>query len=37
MGAESTKTVTILNGRNTYLLANFPDTRVVGDIVAKSN
>lgn len=37
MGVESTKTVTILDGRNTYLLANFPDTRVVGEILAKTN
>jgi uncharacterized protein len=32
-GAPAQQTVTILDGRNTYLLANFPDARLVGKIV----
>jgi hypothetical protein len=32
-GGVEQQTVTILNGRNTYLLANFPDARLVGKIV----
>jgi hypothetical protein len=32
-GAPSTETVTISNGRNTYMLANFPTTRLVGKVL----
>jgi hypothetical protein len=32
-GAIEQQSVTILDGRNTYLLANFPDSRLVGKIV----
>jgi hypothetical protein len=31
-GPQEQQSVTIANGRNTYLLANFPDTRLVGKI-----
>jgi hypothetical protein len=31
-GSEEHQVVTVANGRNTYLLANFPDTRLVGKI-----
>jgi hypothetical protein len=33
MGREATTAVTIADGRNAYLLANFPDTRLVGKIL----
>jgi hypothetical protein len=33
VGKEETANVTIVNGRNTYMLANFPDLRLVGKIV----
>ena len=29
LGREETQSVTIANGRNTYVLANFPDTQLV--------
>jgi hypothetical protein len=32
LGRQSTETVTVVNGRNTYLLASFPYTNVVGKI-----
>ncbi len=32
-GSEEHQLVSIANGRNTYLLANFPDTRLVGKIL----
>lgn len=35
-GPEEQQTVTIDDGRNTYLLANFPDSRLVGKIVTNS-
>lgn len=35
LGRPSTKRVTIENGRNTYILANFPYSNVIGEIVAK--
>lgn len=37
LGAETTETVTILDGRNTYLLANFPGPRPVGRILHRTN
>jgi hypothetical protein len=36
LGREETQTVTITNGRNTYMLANFPDIQLVGKIVTNS-
>ncbi len=33
LGREETQSVTIANGRNTYVLANFPDTQLVGRIL----
>jgi hypothetical protein len=35
VGREETGGVTITNGRNTYLLANFPDAQLVGKILTK--
>ena len=32
VGAQRRQSVTILDGRNTYLLANFPDARLVGKL-----
>lgn len=37
LGTETTKSVTILDGRNTYLLANFPGPRLVGEILHRTN
>ncbi len=37
LGSEVTKTVTILDGRNTYLLANFPGPRLVGQILDRAD
>ncbi len=37
LGSEATKTVTIVDGRNTYLLANFPGPRLVGQILDRAN
>ncbi|MHB1036175.1 MAG: COG3014 family protein [Pirellulales bacterium] len=33
LGAESGRTVRIADGRNTYLMASFPDDRLVGEIM----
>ena len=33
MGRDEAQTVTIADGRNTYMLANFPDSRLVGKIL----
>ena len=33
-GPEATESVTIADARNTYLLANFPDTKMVGKILS---
>jgi hypothetical protein len=33
LGREETQAVTVTNGRNTYMLANFPDSQLVGKIV----
>lgn len=33
VGSIVNKKVTIANGRNTYLLANFPDTKLVGEVL----
>jgi hypothetical protein len=37
MGAEQTQTVTIADGRNTYLMAAFPGSRLVGQILVRQN
>ncbi|MBI3468404.1 MAG: hypothetical protein HY000_35835 [Planctomycetes bacterium] len=37
LGPEARETVHIAAGRNTYLLANFPDTKLVGTILAKQS
>jgi hypothetical protein len=33
IGPAETQTVTVANGRNTYMLANFPETKLVGKIL----
>ena len=35
IGHASTQHVTVVNGRNTYMLANFPYNNVVGSVLAK--
>ena len=37
MGTDEQVTVTIDDARNTYLLANFPESRLVGDIVTSNS
>lgn len=37
LGSETTTTVTIQDGRNTYLLANFPGSHLVGQILQRTN
>jgi hypothetical protein len=37
IGGEASSSVRILDGRNTYLLANFPDDRLVGKILSSQN
>ena len=34
VGREETQSVTIANARNTYMLANFPDSQLVGKVLA---
>jgi hypothetical protein len=37
LGAERAAPVKILDGRNTYVLANFADAQLVGEILSSRN
>jgi len=37
IGQEHSETVTIVDGRNTYLMADFPGDRLVGNILSRTN